>query len=59
LIPALTAEGCKLYLMAGPPSVENLTAELFGRLRDTLSEAGVRLVSVRIYETPNCWADFP
>lgn len=41
------------------PSAENLASELFYTIRQLFSEGncGVRLVKVRLYETPNCWVE--
>lgn len=40
------------------PTVENLAQIAFDTLKAVFrSETGLRLVQVRLYETPNCWAD--
>ena len=40
------------------PTVENLARIAFDTLKAIFrSETGLRLVQVRLYETPNCWAD--
>lgn len=41
------------------PSAENLASELFYTIRQLFAEGncGVRLVKVRLYETPNCWVE--
>ncbi len=53
------ARGWRLYTIDGNPTAEILAAELLtianGLLRD--AAAGVEVVHVRLYETPNCWAD--
>lgn len=39
------------------PTVENMVAECF-RLIDGHLDQSIKLVRVRLYETPNCWADY-
>lgn len=41
------------------PSAENLASELFYTIRQLFARnsVGVGLVSLRLYETPNCWVD--
>jgi 6-pyruvoyltetrahydropterin/6-carboxytetrahydropterin synthase len=42
------------------PTAENLAAEAFGRLAariGQLCDKQLTLENVRLYETPNCWAD--
>jgi 6-pyruvoyltetrahydropterin/6-carboxytetrahydropterin synthase len=49
------------YLMAGNPTAEAIATELFAKAGFLLREAGfpqLRVTNVRVYETPNCWADF-
>ena len=38
------------------PTAENLARMLFGLCRTVLPE--LKVVNVRLYETPNCWTDF-
>lgn len=40
------------------PTVENLAALAYTTLYDPLMEHGLTLTRVRLYETPNCWADY-
>lgn len=55
----------KLYIMGMGtfgdinPSAENLASELFYIIRQLFAEddSGVRLVKLRLYETPNCWVE--
>ncbi|MBU0551911.1 6-carboxytetrahydropterin synthase [Myxococcota bacterium] len=52
------ALGRPVYWLDGPPTAENIAAEL-GRISAKLLEKHrVRVVHVRVYETPNCWADW-
>lgn len=47
----------KPYLMPySQPTAENLAALLFEKCRELFPELVV--VRVRVYETPNCWADY-
>lgn len=61
---ALTAEtrlGTKLYVIGGPPTAETLAAHWFARLAPRVaarSDGLAKLVNVRVWETPNCHADY-
>lgn len=61
LLPVVRAQGWKVYVMPdGEPTAENIAAHLFAVGSELLAKSsGVVLVSVRVYETPNCWADYP
>lgn len=39
------------------PTVENMARHAFDVMKPRLVEHDLNLVSVRLYETPNCWAD--
>lgn len=45
------------YTMAGNPTAENMVKTLFRVAVDLLGPYGMTVVHVRLYETPNCWAD--
>lgn len=55
----------KLYVMGMGnrgdinPSAENLASELFYTIKQLFinDNSGVRLVKIRLYETPNCWVE--
>ena len=48
----------KTVVLDRVPTVENLAQIAFDTLQGVFrSEAGLRLVKVTLYETPNCWAD--
>ena len=53
-------DGHKTVLLDSVPTAENLVAEAFrildGHYRDTYGNH-LRLERVRLFETPNCWAD--
>jgi len=51
-------EGRPVYWLEGPPTVENLLDALVAVAEATLEPLGLEVVHVRIYETPNCWADW-
>ena len=40
------------------PTVENIARDIWGRLERKLHEAGRRLYSVRVYETPDLYVDY-
>jgi 6-pyruvoyltetrahydropterin/6-carboxytetrahydropterin synthase len=41
------------------PTAESMAAELYFKLKDRLSGAnGIKLLNVRLYETPDCWVDY-
>lgn len=41
------------------PTAEYMAQELHRQASRLLSGTGVHCVRVRLYETPNCWADYP
>lgn len=46
-----------IYWMTSPPTAENLAELLVGKAGGFLKDFGIEVQSVRVYETPNCWAD--
>lgn len=52
------AHGRPVYWTEAPPTAETLAAELGRIATELLADSGVRVVHVRIYETPNGWADW-
>lgn len=53
------------FVLPGEPTAENLARVIFERAKSILGEApaeqvppGVTVDCVRLYETPNCWADW-
>ena len=64
LLAFLQGEGDKHHVVDAPTTVENIApwlAARFQRAFDGLPDArarGVRLVALRVYETPNCHADW-
>ncbi len=51
------AAGRPIYWMDVPPTAENLAAELARIAQELLAPCGISVVSVRLYETPNGYAD--
>ncbi len=47
----------KFYAMGVAPTAENIASEVLKHARELLRPGGIRVVSVRCWETPNCWAD--
>lgn len=48
------------FVMHINPTAENMSEYLYGVAKQLLEEKYyIKVVSVRLYETPNCWADFP
>lgn len=48
--------GRPVYLMQSPPTAENIASELLRIASDLLADYHITVTSVRIYETPNCFA---
>lgn len=52
----------KLYVVPFVPTAENLSRHWFHRMSPHVLQATqerARLINVRVYETPNCWSDYP
>ncbi len=58
LAAALRDDGTKIYVMQVPPTAENLCAYLANVAECLLRPMGLQVDAVRVYETPNCWADW-
>lgn len=57
----LRSQGQKCYAMPahlGEPTAENLAALVGEVAAKKLAPHAVRVIRVRVYETPNCWADW-
>jgi len=59
LISLCKAEGWKFYTLPENPTAETLAHHIAFVAGQLLERHAVRVVSVRVYETPNCWADYP
>lgn len=58
LATANAAVGRPVYWMEVPPTAENIAAELGQVAAQLLADTGVRVARVRVWETPNCWAEW-
>jgi 6-pyruvoyltetrahydropterin/6-carboxytetrahydropterin synthase len=58
LIELCRDSGWKVYTMPFNPTAENIASGLFRMSNMLLESTGVVVTHVRIYETPNCWADY-
>ncbi len=56
LNPYNLAAGKPIYLLAGMPTVENITSEIVDVAKSLLKPFDIDVVSIRIWETPNCSA---
>jgi 6-pyruvoyltetrahydropterin/6-carboxytetrahydropterin synthase len=48
-----------VFWMKDPPTAESIAALIFRRAAELLSDVPIMMDHVRVYETPNCWADYP
>lgn len=53
----LEANAMKAAVLDFPPTAENLAQELLRVAYGLLRDKGIRVVRVRLWETPNCYAD--
>lgn len=53
------SQGWKQYLMVGNPTAENLAEVIFDTASSLLTPYFIRVSKVRLYETPNCYAEYP
>lgn len=51
------AQGWKVYEIDGEPTAENLVLVLKAKAASLLADFGIQVERVRLYETPNCWAE--
>ena len=60
LDPATLEEVCgrEPYMVDFNPTAENLARFLFNKAQELLDGYGIKVVHVRLFETPNCWADY-
>lgn len=57
MLPMLREKGLKFDVLTSPPTAENLARNLHKVAEELLGEKKLKVVNVRCYETPNCWAD--
>lgn len=51
--------GWRVHVFHGNPTAETIAQVLHGTADVLLRGTGVSVVHVRVYETPNCWSDYP
>jgi 6-pyruvoyltetrahydropterin/6-carboxytetrahydropterin synthase len=60
ILEAARKAGSKVYSVSFPPTAEHLARYLFDVASNLLGGSyQIRVVRVRLYETPNGWADYP
>lgn len=47
------------YAIPYPPTAEYIARALFEKATELLANERVDVVGVRVFETPNCWAEWP
>ena len=47
----------KHYVLPWAPTAENIATYFFKQARDLMRQVGIDVVTVRVWETPNCWAE--
>lgn len=57
--PAPVFMGKSPYVLSENPTAENLAKLIFTLATTVLTENALAVSNVRVYETPNCWADYP
>lgn len=58
LLAAIAAEGSKTFRMADAPTAEHMAYVLFDVAVELLAPAGIQVVAVTLWETPNCGAQY-
>lgn len=59
LLPTLFMTGERVCVLDVPPTAENLAKLFAQKVQELLRDlCELRLLSVRVYETPNCWAEY-
>lgn len=58
LAAANAAAGRPVYWMDAPPTAEHLVLELARIASDLLADRGIEVTSIRLWETPNCSAEW-
>lgn len=52
-----TCENDSYYAFEGEPTAENIARELLDVANTLLKDTGIWVTRVRVWETPNCWAE--
>jgi len=58
LIKVCSDNNWRHYKLENNPTAENLAEELFIEANHLLEEYPILITHIRLYETPNCWADY-
>lgn len=58
LIAFCIEQGWKIYAMPCNPTAENMAELLYKKADHLLEGFNIKVTHVRMYETPNCWADY-
>lgn len=59
LLELCERNGWRVYTLASNPTAETLAETLHSLAGTILASVGIEVVAVRVYETPNCWSDYP
>lgn len=60
--PLVLPNGFRFYFIRNTPTAENLAAHWYGMLERGIKErtqGRALLTRIRVWETPNCWAEYP
>jgi len=57
LINLCNEQDWKSYILPFNPTAENMAKYLFNKFQELLM-GNIRISHIRVYETPNCWADY-
>lgn len=52
----LIRDGQKCFAMPAPPTAEAMATYFLAQARSLMADYEINVVSVKLYETPNCWA---
>lgn len=47
------------FVMRCNPTAENIAQMIYDKAYELLESYRARVIRVRVFETPNCWADYP
>lgn len=59
ILDATSGAGLKTHAVSFPPTSENLARYLFTIASELLCGDHISVAHVRLYETPQCWSDYP
>ena len=58
LMAGLLADGTKIKVVPFSPTAEHLVSYIALQAQVMLANVGISVTHARLYETPNCWADW-